>query len=258
LISYIRFIQVIRYGWKHSEEIRSHEDRGYLFRLRVFVDMLRCYKKFRMWTNQYVKESFYAKDSATRQDIGAKHLVKGLERDLWQKDFVANRRFLNKYSSKRYSLPSLSPKRVKAYQKRYNMGDGCFIEHDVELSRQHYLPGTIKIGRNVLLAKHVFIDYSGGVTIGDDSQITDGVKILTHYHMHHHVPSKSRLEEGNDVPLSLVVGKNAVIGTNAIIMASCSRIGNNVRIGAGAVVTKDIPDNATAVGIPAKVIKINE
>jgi acetyltransferase-like isoleucine patch superfamily enzyme len=207
-----------------------------------------------MWTNQYVKESFYAKDSATRQDIGAKHLVKGLERDLWQKDFVANRRFLNKYSNKRFSLPTLSPKRIKAYQKRYHMGDGCFIEHDVELSRQHYLPGTIKIGRNVVLAKHTFIDYSGNVVIEDNVKMAAGVVIESHHR------DLEAFQNGLDVniPTNLLIRESAYIGLRAIILDSCSYIGINSRIGAGAVVTKDIPDNATAVGIPAKVIKINE
>lgn len=62
-----------------------------------------------------------------------------------------------------------------------------------------------------------------------------------------------------NIPTKLHICKGAYIGTHAIILDSCNYIGKCARIGAGAVVTKDIPDYAVAVGIPAKVVKfINE
>jgi serine O-acetyltransferase len=54
---------------------------------------------------------------------------------------------------------------------------------------------------------------------------------------------------------SPVLGDNVFIGAGAKIIGGV-RIGNDVKIGANAVVTKDLPDGATAVGIPAKVVKI--
>ena len=50
------------------------------------------------------------------------------------------------------------------------------------------------------------------------------------------------------------IGNNVHIGTNAIIMPGV-RIGNNCIIGCGAIVTKDVPDNSVAAGIPARVIE---
>jgi acetyltransferase-like isoleucine patch superfamily enzyme len=50
------------------------------------------------------------------------------------------------------------------------------------------------------------------------------------------------------------IGDFCNIGTNATILPRV-KLGNNVTIGAGAVVTKDIPDNCVAVGVPAKIIK---
>jgi len=52
-----------------------------------------------------------------------------------------------------------------------------------------------------------------------------------------------------------VLGENVLCGTGAKILGPV-KIGNNAKIGAGAIVMIDIPDNAVAVGIPAKVIKI--
>ena len=53
-----------------------------------------------------------------------------------------------------------------------------------------------------------------------------------------------------------MIGDNCFIGIGAKIIGNV-KIGNNVKIGANAVVTKDIPDNSVAVGVPAKVIRIN-
>ena len=52
----------------------------------------------------------------------------------------------------------------------------------------------------------------------------------------------------------IIIGKDVWIGSNATIAPGVT-IGDNAGIGAGAVVTKDIPENAVAVGVPAKVIK---
>lgn len=53
----------------------------------------------------------------------------------------------------------------------------------------------------------------------------------------------------------IIVGDNCYFGLGAKIFGSV-RIGNNVTVGANAVVTKDIPDNAVVGGVPAKIIKI--
>lgn len=53
------------------------------------------------------------------------------------------------------------------------------------------------------------------------------------------------------------IGDNCYVGTGAIIIGPVT-IGNNVTIAAGAVVNKDVPDNAVVAGVPAKIIKIKE
>ena len=54
-----------------------------------------------------------------------------------------------------------------------------------------------------------------------------------------------------------IIGDNVEINAGAVIVGPV-HIGNYVRIGANAVVIQDIPDNSTAVGVPAKVVKVYE
>lgn len=244
-----RIMQVLKYGWKHAAEV---EDAS---RVRVFGDIVFCYMKYGMWSNQYLELGMWTLDAQRRAEVGAVVAKKNRERALWQRDFRQNKRFLNRFMSTKYELAHLRARRARAYQRRYNMGDNPMVEHGVEISRQHYLPGTIKMGDNVLLAKNCFIDYSGHVVIGSDVQITDGVHILSHDHRHHHVPGFARDFADNDVQGSLEIGDGAVLGTRSVVMPSCRRIGCFARVGAGAVVTKDVPDYAVAVGVPARVIK---
>ena len=61
----------------------------------------------------------------------------------------------------------------------------------------------------------------------------------------------------DQIDCDIYVGDNVYISTGATILGPV-RIGNNVTIGAGAVVTKDIPDNAVVGGVPAKILKFKE
>lgn len=246
-----RIKQVTAYGWKHAGQVMDMEKRGYFFRIKLFIDILYCYNVYRMWSNQYLKEQFWTLSKKSRSEVGKIYKDKGIARDAWQKDFCENRKFLYKYASRKYELPNLREKRNRAYAKRYNMGKGCFVEYNVELSRQHYLNGTISIGNNVTLTKNVFIDYSGFVTIEDNVKIAAGVSIESHHR------DLEAQEKGLDVniPTELLIKEGAYIGTHAIILDSCDYIGKHARIGAGAVVTKDVPDYAVVVGVPAKVVK---
>lgn len=245
-----RLRQVTQYAWQHSAEASKQD--GAPGRWHIFADMLYCYHHYNMWTNQYLQERFHMRDKEERKATALEYKEKGKIRDAWQKDFREERRFFIKYGSKKYERASLREKRRKAYMRRYHTGSPFQVEYDVNISRQHYLDGTITIGSNVLLAKHVFIDYSGTLTIKDNVRITNGVIIETHYHAFHSDPSRPRSEI---YPTTLVIEEGAVIGSRAIILSSCHYIGRYARIGAGAVVTKDIPDYSVAVGVPAKVIK---
>ncbi len=85
-----------------------------------------------------------------------------------------------------------------------------------------------------------FVHVGKNVRIGKNCTMLPGVVFGNKY------------EEPNDAPI--IVGDNCYIGLGAKILGEV-KIGNNVTIGANAVVTKDIPDNAVVGGIPAKIIK---
>ena len=260
-----RLKQVLDYGWLHAGEIAVSENntpannKGMLktlrLRIKIFFDILYCFLHYKMWSNQYKKEKFYLLPCDERETLGRKYKKEGIKRDEWQEDFIENRNFLVKYTNIKYELSHLREKRNKAYAKRFNAGKNLFVEYNVNISRQHYLDGSISIGENVLLAKNVFIDYSGDITIKDNVQITNGVIIETHHHAFHSDYTKSK---SIITPSSLIIEEGAVVGSRAIILDSCNYIGKNARIGAGAVVTKDVPDFCIVVGAPARIIKIQD
>lgn len=91
------------------------------------------------------------------------------------------------------------------------------------------------------------------ISIGANCRITYGVKFATHDGGVWTLRKNGILIDA-DVFGRIVIGDNTNIGWNAIIMPNVT-IGKNCVIGAGAVVTKDIPDNSVAAGVPAKVIE---
>lgn len=89
------------------------------------------------------------------------------------------------------------------------------------------------------------------ITLGRNVHITDGVKFLTHdggtLLYRDRVPDL-------EITKPITVGDNVYIGNNVLLLPGV-KVGSDVVIGAGAVVTHDIPDHSVAVGVPAKVIK---
>ena len=117
-----------------------------------------------------------------------------------------------------------------------------------------FLEGGGKIGKNCSIFPDVFFGSEPYlITIGDNVRITYGVKFATHDGGVWTLRKSGKLPDA-DVFGQIKIGDNTNIGWNAIILPGVT-VGNNCVIGAGAVVTKDIPDNSVAAGVPAKVIE---
>lgn len=98
------------------------------------------------------------------------------------------------------------------------------------------------------------------ITIGNDVRITSGVSFVTHDGGVHVLRREWDGHEGNpdlDIFGRIQVGNNVFIGVRSTIMPGVT-IGDNVVIGAGSIVTKDIPSNTVACGVPARPIRTLE
>ena len=109
---------------------------------------------------------------------------------------------------------------------------------------------NIEVGDNFFSNYNLTILDVAKVRIGDNAQIAPNVSIYTAGHPIHPDSRNSGYEYGIDV----TIGDNVWIGGNACIMPGVT-IGNNVVIGAGSVVTKDLPDNVIAAGNPCRIIR---
>ncbi|EOL49280.1 serine O-acetyltransferase [Enterococcus phoeniculicola] len=106
----------------------------------------------------------------------------------------------------------------------------------------------VEIHPGAKIAAGVFIDHGMGVVIGETAEIEEDVVLF-----HGVTLGGTGKDHGKRHP---TVKKGALISANAQILGPIT-IGEKAKIGASAVVIKDIPDGATAVGIPAKVVRIN-
>lgn len=108
---------------------------------------------------------------------------------------------------------------------------------------------NISCGENVYFNVNCVVLDCAKVTIGSNVFFAPGVQLYTATH-----PLDAELRKTLENALAINIGNDCWIGGNAIILPGIT-IGNGVVIGAGSVVTKNIPDNVMAVGNPAKVVK---
>lgn len=124
----------------------------------------------------------------------------------------------------------------------------------VDESFMLFPPFYTDCGRNITVGKNVFINSGchfqdqGGIRIGDGSQIGHKVTFAT---LNHGIAPAHR---HTVYPAPIVIGQNVWIGAAATVVQGIS-IGDNSIVGAGSVVTKDVPANTIVAGVPARVIR---
>lgn len=123
-----------------------------------------------------------------------------------------------------------------------------FFSNTVTSEMVSYPGGRLEIGNNV------FINYGASLSAHRLIHIGNGCQIGSYACMmdndYHRVEDRSQLGESSPI----ILGDNVWIGVRVIVLKGVS-IGENAAIGAGSVVTKDIPANCLATGIPARVIR---
>lgn len=250
----IRYLEVIKYGWPQS---KIYSQKNSLSRIEVFFDMLSSYIKYQIWSNQYVKESFFLLSKEQKEIVGLRYREQNTYIDKWYEDYYSNMRFISRYGKIALEASLIKrKKRQREYSKRYNAGEGLYVEYGVSLTKQHYSDSQITIGKKVHLGRDVDLDYTGGLILGNGVSILEGVKILTHEHDIFY-----QKEENDLIPFSnrafktkLIIGDNVKIGARAIIMPGVNEIGRGAMIASCAYVHKKVPPYAILMGNPAKIV----
>jgi len=104
----------------------------------------------------------------------------------------------------------------------------------------------IEIHPGAKIGRRVFIDHGMGIVIGETAEIGDDTLLYKGV-----VLGGTSLEKGKRHP---TVGKNVVIGSNSCVLGPIE-IGDGAKIGSGSVVIKDVPQGATVVGVPGKIVE---
>lgn len=137
---------------------------------------------------------------------------------------------------------------VDRWEKARQLGFG----HGSSIYDNVLVLGQPLVGENVWIGPNVVLDASGGLTIGDNCNISAGVQIYSH-------DSVDRCLSGGTYDLSkspVVIGANSYVGPNSVI-AKGVRIGSCCVIGSMSLVLNDVPDGCVAYGTPARIKQNN-
>ena len=131
------------------------------------------------------------------------------------------------------------------------IGEDCYIEPPLHAN----MAGAyVHFGKNVYANFNLTLVDDGHIYVGDYTMIGPNVTIATAGH-----PILPELrEKGYQYNMEVHIGKNCWLGSGVVVLPGVT-IGDNVVVGAGSIVTKDLPSNVVAVGNPCRVLReVNE
>lgn len=136
------------------------------------------------------------------------------------------------------------------HPERVWIGADVYVGHDTILKGYH--DGDLRIGDGSWIGQQCFFHSAGDLSIGENVGVGPGVKILTSIHQ----------EAGRSVPIlhapltfaSVQVEDDVDLGIGAIVLPGVI-VGRGAQVGAGAVVTRDVPPYAVVAGNPARVLR---
>jgi acetyltransferase-like isoleucine patch superfamily enzyme len=131
-----------------------------------------------------------------------------------------------------------------------SLGKNVYVGHQAILKGYHQ--SQLAIGDETWIGQQCFLHSAGGLTIGARVGVGPGVKILTSQHR----------DVGRDTPVlfspltmaPVVVQDDADLGLGAILLPGVT-VGRGAVVGAGAVVTRDVPEYAVVAGSPARILR---
>jgi acetyltransferase-like isoleucine patch superfamily enzyme len=130
---------------------------------------------------------------------------------------------------------------------------GCEVGDHTKIGAFVEIQKSAKIGRNCKISSHTFI--CEGVTIEDDVFLGHGVIFINDSYPRATTPEGGLQTEKDWKVEPTLVKKGASIGSGATILSNLV-IGKNALVGAGSVVTRDVPDNAIVAGNPARLLRL--
>ena len=129
---------------------------------------------------------------------------------------------------------------------------GCFIDDNSKIGTFVEIQKNAFIGKNCKISSHTFI--CEGVHIEDNVFIGHNVTFINDKLPRSVNPDGSMQSEADWKVVETYIKKGASVGSSSTILCGVT-VGENAIVGAGAVVTKDVPPGAVVAGVPAKIIK---
>jgi len=133
---------------------------------------------------------------------------------------------------------------VDAAKGQVSLGEGCTLNRYAMLQAGR---GHVRLGNRVEVNNYAILNGAGGLTIGADSLIGPGVKIISYQHG---IEAGTLIRKQPNQPRPITIGQDVWIGANVVVLAGVT-IGDGAVIGAGAVVTHDVPAGEVWTGVPA-------